>query len=453
MYEEKDERIEGLSLGSEAARILERCLELGEISEEPGRLTRGFLTEAMRRVTEKVSGWMMEAGLETELDNAGNLIGTLRSRPRDSFGARSGNDPGLLVLGSHLDTVRDAGRYDGILGVLLAVSVAERIGGALPFDLEVVAFSDEEGLRFGVPFLGSQALIGELAPELLDRRDEEGISIAEAIRSWGGNPDRLDCHYGKRRLLGYLEAHIEQGPVLEHLGQPLGVLAAISGSCWLRLRFEGVAGHAGTTPMELRRDALPAAAEAALAAEALGREREGLVATVGQLHPEPGAGNVIPGAVELSLDLRHPDRNVLSRAVADLVASCHGIAARRDLTVEHEILSRQDGVEADEELSEILGEAADVGAERLAIGAGHDAMIMARRMPMTMLLVRSPGGLSHHPEESVLPGDVRAALAAMQGFVEQLARQEEARRQTELGIGRAGEAPRGEEEQWAGADG
>lgn len=439
-------------LVSEAARVLERCVELGEITEEPGRLTRGFLTEAMRRATETVGGWMREAGLETELDNAGNLIGTLRCPRSASAGARSGYDPGLLVLGSHLDTVRDAGRYDGTLGVLLAVSLAERLGEALPFDVEVVAFSDEEGLRFGVPFLGSRALLGELDPGLLHCRDEAGISILEAIRSWGGNPERLDDRYGTRHLLGYLEAHIEQGPVLEHLGQPLGVLAAISSSCWLRLRFEGYAGHAGTTPMELRRDPLPAAAEAALAAEALGREREGLVATVGQLRPEPGAGNVIPGAVELSLDLRHPDRGVLSNAVARLLAACGEIAERRDLDLEHEILCRQDGVEADETLSDLLGEAAGVGAERLAIGAGHDAMIMARRMPMTMLLVRSPGGVSHHPDETVLPGDVEAALAAMEGFVHRLARREEVRRRSQPEVLQAGEKLLGEDGLWAGID-
>lgn len=398
-----------------AGRILERCLELGEISDEPGRLTRWFLSQAMGRVTERVAGWMERAGLETELDNVGNLIGTRRCGIDDAR---------VLVLGSHLDTVRDAGRYDGALGVLLALSVVDELDVGLPFDLEVIAFSDEEGLRFGVPFLGSLALTGALDPVLLSRRDHDGISVGDAIRSWGGDPGDLGCRYDGRRPLGYLEAHIEQGPVLEHSNRPLGVLEAIAGACWLRLRFVGRAGHAGTTPMELRRDALPAAAEMVLAAEQLGRSEEGLVATVGQLSPEPGAGNVIPGGAELSLDVRHPDASILARAVAELVASCRAIADRRGLEVEHQVLCRQRGVEADEALSATLAAACGLGDQRLAIGAGHDAMILARIMPMTMLLVRSPGGISHHPDETVLPADVAAAHRAMQGFVHRLAAEE-----------------------------
>lgn len=425
-----------------AARVLRRCAELARISDEPGRITRGFLSTAMEEADARVASWMERAGMHAQLDVTGNLIGTYPS-PRE--------DAPLLVLGSHLDTVRDAGPYDGVLGVLLALASVEELDGAsLPFDIEVVAFADEEGLRYGVPFLGSQALIGELDPAFLERRDEDGVTMADAIRSWGGDPGEIRCRYEGRRLIGYLEAHIEQGPWLEHRDLPLGALEAISGACWLRLSFSGRAGHAGTTPMELRRDPLPAAAEVVLAAERLAREEPSLVATVGKLKPRPGASNVIAGSVELSLDVRHPDSQVLASAVDRLLDRCRAIADERRLRFEHEVLHRQDGVEADPQLSQILNEAmaaSGLTAERLVIGAGHDALIMARRMPMAMLLLRSPGGISHHPDEAVLPGDVEAALTVLTTFLQRLARDEASRDwelASELGwpetVGATGEA-------------
>lgn len=407
------------SAGVAAEQILARCAALGRISDEPGRITRAFLSPAMEEVTARVAGWMEQAGLDTELDAVGNLIGS-HACGRD--------DAPLLVLGSHLDTVRDAGPYDGVLGVLLALAVVEALAGVpLPFDLEVVAFADEEGLRYGLPFLGSQALIGELDPAFLERRDEDGIAMGEAIRAWGGDPDAIRCRYTGRRLLGYVEAHIEQGPLLEYQDQPLGVLDAISGTRWLRLCFRGRAGHAGTTPMALRRDPLPAAAEVVLAAERLARDEAHLVATVGKLRTSPGASNVIPGRVELSLDMRHPDNDRLEAMVAQLLVFCRQLASARQLGFEHEVLNRQHGAEADPRLSDLLAAAVAAGGhrgERLVIGAGHDAMIMARHMPMTMLLVRSPGGISHHPEETVLPADVGAAFDALCTFVRHLARAE-----------------------------
>lgn len=399
-----------------ARHILQRCDELAKLTDEPGRITRAFLSPAMQTAVERVAGWMEQAGLRTELDTAGNLIGTYPCKLED---------PPVLVLGSHLDTVRDAGRYDGVLGVLLALALAEKLDGAsLPFELQVVAFADEEGLRYNVPFLGSQAMIGELDPTFLDRCDEQGVSMADAIRSWGGDPTAMTCRYAGRRTLGYLEAHIEQGPWLEHHDLPLGILEAISGSCWARLRFTGRADHAGTTPMELRKDALGAAAEAVLAVEQLGREVEGLVATVGQLEVRPGASNVIPAEVELSLDVRHPDSQTLAKTSAELLGRCHGIADRRGLDMEHQLLHRQDGMPADPGLSKLLADAARAAGHAtgsLVVGAGHDALIMARRMPTAMLLLRSPGGISHHPDESVLADDVAAALEVMEGFVRRLA--------------------------------
>ncbi len=399
--------------------ILERCDQLALISEERGRITRSYLSSSMEQATALVAKMMVAAGLETERDHAGNLIGTLSSDRLDAP---------VLVLGSHLDTVRNAGRYDGVLGVLLALAASESFAQSnLPFDLEVVAFADEEGLRFGQPFLGSKALIGELGGDLLACCDGEGQPLAEVIRQWGGEPDSICYRYRGRRTLGYLEAHIEQGPELESRQLPLGVLACISGSRWLRLCFVGRAGHAGTTPMKLRRDPLSGAAEWVLEVERLAREQSSMVATVGKLEVSPGAGNVIPGQVEVSLDIRHGDNAVLDRAVSELLHRARQICAHRQLEVSHEMLSNQPGAGADERLSGLLADAVRATGTtpaRMVIGAGHDAMIMAAKMPMTMLMMRSPGGISHHPDEAVVPGDVELALASLRSFIEHLAQAE-----------------------------
>ncbi|MEO1083409.1 MAG: allantoate amidohydrolase [Acidobacteriota bacterium] len=406
---------------SPASAILRRCDELSRISEEPDRLTRGFLSPAMDDATTLVARWMQEAGLDTELDAAGNLIGTRRSERADAP---------IFVMGSHLDTVRDAGRYDGVLGVLLAIDAAHRIGGrGLPFDLEVIAFADEEGLRFGAPFLGSKALIGELGDDLLELYDADGDSLREVIDRWnrdqtGAPAADIRCRYAGRRCLGYLEAHIEQGPSLEESGVPLGVLEALACSWWLRLRFSGRAGHAGTTPMALRRDPMPAAAALVLEAERIALATPDLVATVGRLEATPGAGNVIPGDVEMTLDVRHPDADTLSRAVDELLSAAASFAAKRGLGLTSETLHREAGVTAAPELSRLLEAAAadaDVPVDRLVVGAGHDALIMARRMPISMLLLRSPGGVSHHPDEAVEPGDVDDAARVMLRLLERLA--------------------------------
>lgn len=412
-------QLEAAAVRVYACRILDRCSELAQLTDEPGCITRSFLSPAMDKANTLVASWMQQAGLSTELDAAGNLIGTLSCGRQDAP---------LLVLGSHLDTVRDAGAYDGILGVLLALAVVENLEETqLPFDLEVIGFSDEEGLRYGVPFLGSRGLIGELDTNFLEKRDKDGVTMATAIEQWGGDPQQIQCRYRNRRLIGYFEAHIEQGPTLEHRDLPLGILEAISGSCWLNLTLEGRAGHAGTTPMDLRRDPMPAAAEIVLATEDLARQEDGLVATVGKLCPIPGAGNVIAGKVELSLDMRHPNSRRLDAAVECCLDHCREVAQKRGLHFDYEVLHRQDGVEANAELSNHLAEAVTMtGTEafRLPIGAGHDALIMARIMPIAMLLLRSPGGISHHPDENVLPQDVEAAVAAMDCFVRRLASQE-----------------------------
>ena len=344
--------------------------------------------------------------MRVRLDPAGNLRGVYEAaRP----------DAPRLYIGSHLDTVPHAGAFDGILGVVMGVALIERLDGRrLPFHIEVVGFSEEEGVRFGVPFIGSRAFIGD---PLRDPR------VDEAVRAYGLDPSQIHEAEAGAHAVGYLEFHIEQGPVLANLRLPLAVVETIAGQSRLSVHFEGQANHAGTTPMHLRRDALAGAAEWVAAVEREARGTESLVATVGRLDAQPGAGNVIAGHVHASLDLRHPVDAVRKSALARLLGCAEQIAARRGLTVSWEQHLDQAAVPMDEALTGILERAAaDSGAtvHRMTSGAGHDAMIVARRMPAAMLFLRSPGGVSHHPDETVLPDDVAAALKAGMRFLELL---------------------------------
>jgi allantoate deiminase len=402
-----------------AATVIERCELLGAISEEEGRLTRRAYTPALRRANDRVAGWMREAGMVAREDEAGNLLGRYAA---ERLPART------LLIGSHLDTVRDAGRYDGALGVLVGLAAVEalrRAGRRLPFVVEVAAFADEEGLRFGASYLGSLALAGRLGPDLLALRDPDGITLAEAIAAFGGAPATLA--WAARRpgdLLAYLEVHIEQGPLLEARGLPLGVVSAIAGATRASLRLHGAAGHAGTVPMELRHDALCAAAEVVLAAEALARATPGLVATVGQIAALPGAGNVIPGAVTLSLDVRHQDDPVRLAAVAALRERAVALAAARGVTLDWGELQSTGAVPMAPGLRAMLAwSAAAVGHAPLELpsGAGHDAVVLASLTDAAMLFVRCKGGVSHSPAEAVEVADVAAAVAVVCRFLEALA--------------------------------
>jgi allantoate deiminase len=391
---------------STAATVLERCARLGEVSEEPGRLVRRFATAAMREANDLVGGWMREAGLDVRTDAAGNLIG------RREGGART------LVLGSHLDTVIDAGRYDGPLGVLAAIAVVERLP-ELPFAVEVVGFADEEGVRYPTAFLGSSALAGSFSREWLELRDADGVTLADALRQFGGDPENLEPA-ARDDLLGYVELHIEQGPVLERRDAPVGVVTAITGQTQAELTFRGEAGHAGTVPMTARRDALAAAAEWMLAAEALGRGRPDLVATVGRIAVEPGARNVIPGEAWLSLDVRHADDAVRREAVADLRAEAELVAAGRHVALQWEERGETAAVPTSPELTERLAAAVGARAERLPSGAGHDGVAMAAAAPIAMLFVRCDRGISHNPAEAVAEVDVAVALDVLERFVRDL---------------------------------
>lgn len=402
-----------------AAQLMDRCDQLAAYSEEAGCLTRPSYSPALRRAHDLVTTWMGAAGMTVYEDAIGNLIGTY---PADRSAARS------FVIGSHLDSVRDAGRYDGPLGVLVGIAAAEalqRQGRRLPFALEVVAFADEEGLRFGSACLGSLAFSGRFDPALLERCDAAGVTLGAALTAFGGDPS-LIAEDARRPndLLGYLEIHIEQGPQLEANHQALGVVSAITGMSRLGLTFTGMAGHAGTVPMDLRRDALCAAAAFTLAAEQLARTTPGLVATVGQLAVAPGASNVIPGRASLSLDLRHQDDAMREAALAMLHQLAHTEAAARGVTLDWESIHHAAAVPMAPALRERLARAlSSVGVtpSELASGAGHDAALLAAITPAAMLFVRCQAGISHHPAEAVASADVAAAIGATLALLDDLA--------------------------------
>jgi allantoate deiminase len=394
------------------AAVLDRCDRLARYSEaDPPRLTRTFLSPPMRGVHREVGAWMAAAGMSVRVDGIGNIVGRYE-------GAMAGA-PALLI-GSHLDTVPDAGKFDGVLGVMLGIAATEALGGRrLPVAIEVVGFSEEEGCRFSTPYLGSLGFTGRLTAELLGLRGADGTSVSEVAGAFGVSPSSLA--FDARGYVGYLEAHIEQGPVLESAGAPLGVVSGIVGQSRRRVRFVGRAGHGGTTPMNLRRDALAAAAEWVGAVEAVGRAVGG-VATVGHLAASPGASNVIAGEVAASLDVRHAEDGARGAAVAKILQEGQTIAGSRGVTFEVVEAGACDHatVPMDERMVALLREATDDDAPLLASGAGHDAAILAGVMPAGMLFVRSPGGVSHHPDERVYAADVERALAAMVRFVEAL---------------------------------
>ena len=399
--------------------VMERCDVLGSYSEEPDRRTRRYGTPAMRQVNERVGEWMRAAGMTVRQDNIGNLIGRY-------VGAQP--EAKTLLLGSHLDTVRDAGRYDGPLGVLVALACMERLharGERLPFTVELVAFADEEGLRNYAGYLGSSVFAGRFRRDSLSTRDADGIPLADAIRAFGGDPDALagDARSGGD-LLGYCEVHIEQGPVLEAEGLPVGVVSAIQGQSRVEVRFTGEAGHAGTVPVALRRDALCAAAEFVLAVEALARARQGLVATVGQLAVEPGASNVIPGRVTLSLDVRHPEDDVREEALRVLREQAERAGQARNVAAEWQLRGTSRSVRCSPRLAGLLGRAIEVAGypvRSLPSGAGHDGVMLSRLTEIAMLFVRCERGISHNPAESVTTQDVAVAVEVMERFLHLLA--------------------------------
>jgi allantoate deiminase len=399
-----------------AAEVVARCKRLASFSEDAGSTRRTFLSPPMRDCHREITQWLLAAGAEVTVDAAGNL--------RALYAAAESTAP-RVVLGSHLDTVPNAGAYDGVLGVVMAVALLESLGGRrLPFAIEVVGFSEEEGVRFGIPFIGSRALVGRLDEQLLDRQDAHGISVRTAIRNFGLNPAEIPLAMLSHQALAYLEFHIEQGPVLDSLGRSLGAVDAIAAQTRMEFEFLGRANHAGTTPMHLRHDALAAAAEWIVAVERTAHNHPGLVATVAQIAAKPGATNVIAGEARVTLDVRHKSDDVRDRALGHLVEQAQEIAERRGLELRQNVLLSQRAVAMDPYLIDQIQEAMrSTGCQphRMTSGAGHDAMILAEKTPAAMIFLRSPGGISHHPAESVEVEDVAKACACGLRLLDQLA--------------------------------
>lgn len=377
-----------------AKLVMRRCDELGAISDEPGCITRTFHSPAMQRANKTVARWMRAANMSVHEDAAFNLIGRWESPKR---GAKT------FLLGSHLDTVRNAGKYDGPLGVLLAIACVQNLREqkvTLPFVLEIVGFSDEEGVRYQTTYLGSRALAGTLTPKDLVSVAEKGIE--KARRKPG-------------EFIGYAEAHIEQGPVLEAHDLGVGVVTAIAGQSRIRVEWQGRAGHAGTTPMNLRHDALCAAAELTLAARDCG-----VIATVGQMSVKPGASNVIPGHVMMSLDVRHQSDARRITAMRKLHAQAKAIAKRCGVKLTWTLVQQTNSVNCDPALTSLMRQATARYERKvlsLPSGAGHDAAAIASLCPVSMLFLRCKGGVSHHPDESVKTADVAKGIAVMTDFL------------------------------------
>ncbi|MGA8838791.1 MAG: allantoate amidohydrolase [Candidatus Sulfotelmatobacter sp.] len=399
-----------------AAEAIARCLRLASFTEDPGSTRRTFLSSPMHDCHREIARWAESLDVPMRVDAAGNL--------RGFYPAARPNSPRLLI-GSHLDTVPNAGAYDGVLGVVLAIALLEALQGRrLPFGIEVVGFSEEEGVRFGTPFIGSRALVGRLDQKLLDVHDAQGISVRKAIENFGLNPEEIPQAELKNDTLGYLELHIEQGPVMEKLNLPLAAVEAIAGQSRLEFAFLGRANHAGTTPMHLRCDAITGAAEWISAVERLAHDVPGLVATVGKIEAKPGAANVIAGEARLSLDIRHGSDEIRLRAVEDLAREAHEFAAHRGLSVRESALLSQAAVAMDSFLTaEIEKAILKTGCKphRMVSGAGHDAMILAEKVPAAMIFLRTPGGISHHPAESVAVEDVERAIECGLHLLDQLA--------------------------------
>lgn len=401
---------------SQARQVIARCRELAQFTEDPPRTTRMFLSPPMRDCHQQISEWMHSLGMVVRIDPIGNLRGL--------YPGCSGASPRLLI-GSHLDTVPDAGAYDGILGVVLALSLVESLEGRrLPFALEILGFSEEEGVRFAVPFIGSRALVGRVEEDLLNRTDAHGISVRAAIEAYGLDPREIPAAALPDGVIGYLEFHIEQGPVLEHQNLPTGIVETIAGQTRMEFVFTGSANHAGTTPMSLRRDALVAAAECAVAIEKQAVSVPGLVATVGVFEPKPGAPNVVPGECRITIDVRHAADAVRVQNAEAISQSAASIAARRGLTLTSTTRLTQNSTPMDPWLiREIEGafSKANLTPFRLSSGAGHDAMILAEKVPAAMIFLRSPGGISHNPKESVLVDDVAKSIECGRHLLDQLA--------------------------------
>ncbi|MEW6644864.1 MAG: allantoate amidohydrolase [Pseudomonadota bacterium] len=393
------------------ARVMARLEALAALTDEPGALTRLYLSPAHRRAADTLVGWFSEIGVSASIDAIGNVVARYE-----------GQAPGApaLIIGSHIDTVRNAGKYDGNLGVIAGLVVVEELarrGERLPFAIEIVAFGDEEGVRFPVTLSGSRALVGAFDPVSLDAQDQDGVALRQALAAFGCDPAGIGAIARKPQdVLGFLEVHIEQGPVLEAEHLPVGIVTAINGATRLAIELRGVAGHAGTVPMALRRDALACAAAGLVAIEELARRQDGLVATVGRIEAKPGAVNVIPGEVRFTIDVRSSDDAQRQAAVAQIrerltaIASDRGIAVAIATTHEAGACACDPVIIAEVEQAVVRQ---GVRPLRLPSGAGHDTMAVAALCPVGMLFVRCAGGISHNPLEQITAEDADMAMRVL----------------------------------------
>lgn len=394
-----------------ADEALARADALARCTEVPGILQRTFLSDAMKQAHALVEDWMQSAGMTVRVDALGNIVGRL-----------PGNGPKIFLTGSHLDTVPDAGKYDGMLGVLVGIAAAQVIGQKkLNHHFDVIGFSDEEGVRYKMPYLGSLAVSGLFRDEYLKRSDQNGVTIAEAISSFGLKPADLGgAAYNFSDVAGFAEVHIEQGPVLEKEGLALGAVTGLVGQSRIKLYYRGLAGHAGTTPMPGRLDAFAALSELSVFVEKYALSMPHLVATIGMAQVRPGGANVIPGEVYFSLDIRHGDQRVLDEATDVILGEAAHIARRRGIRLDIETRESQAVVKCDAVLVSKMAKAMESHGHRnfkLTSGAGHDTAILSKVTPTAMLFIRSPGGISHNPIESVNVEDVAAAIEVFVTFL------------------------------------
>ena len=401
-----------------ARQVMHRIDELSAISETPGILTRRYLTAEHRRANELVGHWMSGAGMDTWQDAAGNIIGR--------YDSAQGNAP-ALIIGSHLDTVVNAGKFDGILGVLCGVACVQALfqtGRRLTYPIEVIGFADEEGVRFGTTYLGSRAVTGQLDPSTFEQTDAAGISFRQALIDFGLEADQIgQAARHADDVLAFLELHIEQGPVLEALGRPAGAVTAINGQTRLSVTITGEAGHAGTVPMGLRRDALAVAAEGVLAVERECDGNDDVVGTVGILRVTPGAINVIPGEANLTVDIRGKDDVVRRNVVAEVSRAVRKAAEQRNCFAQISVLHEAVSAPCAERMIKIIERAiAAAGFEpcRMPSGAGHDAAAMAELCNVGMIFLRSERGISHNPAERTSEEDVTAGINIMMKVLDEM---------------------------------
>ncbi len=402
-----------------AEKVMARINELAAISEQETGITRTFGTDAFLKGSALVSGWMEQTGLQVHTDNIGNVRGKLLSKKPSAK---------TFVIASHIDTVVNAGKFDGPLGVILGLNVIKRLINdqvELPFNIELIAFSDEEGVRFHTTYLGSKVVAGSFDPAFLDRTDKAGNTLKQVVEGFGGDINLLTKDaIPADQWLGYFEIHIEQGPVLYQNHIPVAVVTAIAGQKRIEITFTGVAGHAGTVPMNMRRDALTCAAEFVLAVEHFGIEnKDKLVATIGKLDLTDSASNVIPGKVVCSLDLRSPDERYLTIAYQQIKDICTKISGKRKIQVNWNLIQETKPVTCDAGLNDLLKQAiADANFElvELVSGAGHDAVPISQVAPATMLFVRCFEGISHNPLENAELTDIAAAIQVTDNFIHQL---------------------------------